>query len=359
MATIPHLADRQRDFGDILDLVVGPCRSCSIHSAHGLSRGSRPACVFGDAPPLTPVETFYQRLLAGDASEIADQAERFLKTNSLINYYDEVALQALLMAQSDLRRGVLDEPQQRQIKETIEEVLEDLSDHVDRPPEPTPSPETAEPIAALKAADSPSPGPALAPSAEMAQPHTPAPGSESRTSVLCVAGRSFLDEAAAALFAQILEKHGIAAKVEPAGALTIGRISRLSAEAARIVCLSYLHADVSRASARFAVRRLRRRLPEPRSSLASGRPILDKRARSAPRRRRISARRGLGTHLIFVSQSPKNSRMKRRRLRSRLPPEREAVRTAGQDRQDGSFGDLGGGKVVLEISMSLDGFMAG
>jgi predicted PurR-regulated permease PerM len=218
--------------------------------------------IFGDAPPLTPVETFYQRLLAGDASEIADQAERFLKTNSLINYYDEVALQALLMAQSDLRRGVLDEPRQRQIKETIEELLEDLPDHLYRPPEPTPSPETAEPIAALKAADSPSPGPALAPSAEMAQPHTPAPGSESRTSVLCVAGRSFLDEAAAALFAQILEKHGIAAKVESAGAPTIGRISRLSAEAARIVCLSYLDADVSRASARFAVRRLRRRLLE-------------------------------------------------------------------------------------------------
>jgi hypothetical protein len=116
------------------------------------------------------------------------------------------------------------------------------------------------------AADSPSPESSpesgLAPSVETAQPLTSAPGSESQTSVLCVAGRSFLDEAAAALFAQILGKHGVAAKVEPAGALTIGRISRLSAEGARIVCLSYLDADVSGASARFAVRRLRRRLPE-------------------------------------------------------------------------------------------------
>jgi predicted PurR-regulated permease PerM len=216
--------------------------------------------IFGDAPPLTPVETFYQRLLVGDASEVADQAEQFLKTNSLVNYYDEVALQALLMAQADLRRGVLDELRQRRIKETIEEVIEDLSDHVDRPPEP--SPETAEPIASLMAADSPNPGLGLAPSVETAQLHAQAPGFESQTSVLCVAGRSFLDEAAAALFAQILGKHGLAAKVEPAGALTIGRISRLSAEGARIVCLSYLDADVSGASARFAVRRLRRRLPE-------------------------------------------------------------------------------------------------
>jgi len=41
--------------------------------------------------------------------------------------------------------------------------------------------------------------------------------------VLCIAGRSLLDEAAAALFAQILEKHGMGAKVRPAGALTAGR----------------------------------------------------------------------------------------------------------------------------------------
>ena len=57
--------------------------------------------IFGDAPPLTPVENFYQRMLAGDASEVSDQAEQFLETNSLIDYYDEVALQALLMAQVD------------------------------------------------------------------------------------------------------------------------------------------------------------------------------------------------------------------------------------------------------------------
>ena len=77
-----------------------------------------------------------------------------------------------------------------------------------------------------------------------------------------VAGRSFLDEAAAALFAQILEKHGMGAKVGPAGALTAGRISSLSAEGVRLVCLSYFDADLSTAGARFAVRRLRRRLGE-------------------------------------------------------------------------------------------------
>jgi predicted PurR-regulated permease PerM len=233
--------------------------------------------IFGDAPPLTPVENFYQRMLAGDASEVVDQAERFLKTNSLIDYYDEVALQALLMAQVDLRRGVLDEPRQRRIKETIDEVIEDLSDHVDQPPAAAPAPEPfaletlggpSPPSSAPRSSPSlsPSPSPSPVPNVEAPLPDLPrtglTPSRESKKPVLCIAGRSFLDEAAAGLFAQILERHGMRATVAPAGALTAGRISRLSAEGARLVCLSYLDADLSAAGARFAVRRLRRRLGE-------------------------------------------------------------------------------------------------
>ena len=52
---------------------------------------------------------------------------------------------------------------------------------------------------------------------------------------------------AAALFVQISEKHGMGAKVGAAGALTADRISRLSAEGARLVCLSYFDADLSTA----------------------------------------------------------------------------------------------------------------
>jgi hypothetical protein len=211
---------------------------------------------------LLRLKLFYQRMLAGDDSEVVDQAERFLKTNSLIDYYDEVALQALLMAQVDLGRGVLDELRQRRIKETIEEVIDDLSDH-DEPLSSTPAPQAPPSNAVLTSAGSP---PSETASVELAPLDMGradvAPGRESQKPVLCIAGRGFLDEAAAALLAQILGRHGIEAKVEPAGALTAGRISRLSADGARLVCLSYLDADLSPAGARLAVRRLRRRLPE-------------------------------------------------------------------------------------------------
>ncbi|MGH6794336.1 MAG: AI-2E family transporter [Methylocella sp.] len=241
-------------------LLSTPLTVCLVVLGRHVERLAFLDVMFGDAPPLTPAENFYQRMLAGDASEVVDQAEQFLKTNSLIVYYDEVALPALLMAQVDLGRGVLDEPRQRRIKETIEEVIEELSDHADEAPASTPPAEAARTNAVLKSAGSPQPSETA--SVEIAPPESGraefAPGRESQKQVLCIAGRSFLDEAAAALLAQILGRHGIEAKVEPARELRNGQIPRF----ARLVCLSYLDADLSPAGARFAVRRLRRRLGE-------------------------------------------------------------------------------------------------
>ena len=185
--------------------------------------------ILGDAPVLTPVEHFYQRLLVGAAAEIADQAEQFLKTQPLIAYYDEVALNGLLLAQEDFSRGVLDEAEQTKIRQTIEEVIEDLSEHADEKP--------AEALASIV-------------------PEEP------RKPILCIAGRNAIDQAAAALLAQILERRGLPAKIEPPELLTIGGILHLPGSGAQIICLSYVGADIGAARVRFAIRRLRRRLPE-------------------------------------------------------------------------------------------------
>src|ERR1700691_14301 len=44
--------------------------------------------MFGDQPPLTPAELIYQRMLANDPIEAAEQARMFLKEKPLIAYYD-------------------------------------------------------------------------------------------------------------------------------------------------------------------------------------------------------------------------------------------------------------------------------
>src|SRR6202047_1181678 len=84
-----------------------------------------------DRPPLAPEESFYQRMLAGDPDEAAHQAEAFLKDRSLSVYYDEVAIKGLALAQLDVNRGALDHAHRVGIKEAVEWVIDDLSDHDD------------------------------------------------------------------------------------------------------------------------------------------------------------------------------------------------------------------------------------
>ena len=87
--------------------------------------------LLGDRPPLDPEESFYQRILADDPDEAAHQAEAFLKDKPLSVYYDEVAIRGLALAQLDVNRGALDHAHRVRIKEAVEWVIDDLSDHDD------------------------------------------------------------------------------------------------------------------------------------------------------------------------------------------------------------------------------------
>jgi hypothetical protein len=84
---------------------------------------------------------------------------------------------------------------------------------------------------------------------------------ESECPVLCVAGRSLIDEAAAIMLARHSTAHGLTARVEGPEALTASNIFRLQTDGVSIVCLVYM--DGARpAHMRYSVRRLRRKLPK-------------------------------------------------------------------------------------------------
>jgi predicted PurR-regulated permease PerM len=194
--------------------------------------------LLGDEPALTAEEKFYQRMLAGDSDAAADQAEIYLKTNPLSAYYDEVAVGGLGLAQLDVNRGELDHGRRVQIKDAVDAVVDDLSDYEFPQAVPEPGPDEAGP-----------------PPAEL----TIAPEWE-RRAVLCIAGRGSLDEAVAAMLAQLLTKAGIGAQVVANTAVTTPNLGQLDGGGVRLVCLSYLEpGDFS--NARFLVRRLRRKLP--------------------------------------------------------------------------------------------------
>jgi hypothetical protein len=196
--------------------------------------------ILGDQPALAPEEAFYQRLLAGDPDEAAHQAEEFLKDKSLPAFYDEVAIGGLTLAQLDVNRGVLEHEQRVLIKEAVDEVVDNLADHA-----PWPVPKEGE-IG----------GPVIPP---VFTPEELTPAWQG-TAVLCVAGRGSLDEASAAMLAQLLQKHGIGARVVPSEAISVPNLFRLDVTGVQMAFLCYLEPG-SFSNPRYLMRRLRRKLP--------------------------------------------------------------------------------------------------
>jgi hypothetical protein len=233
--------------------------------------------MLGDRPALSPPDIFYQRMLAGDPAEAADVAEEFLKERSLSVYYDEVALAGLRLARADTLRGALDNTRLERMRDTVEELVDELSDHPDQEPQSgrTDDPEAAAAVEASGAESGTVDLPILAPENLNAR-------FRSETPVLCIAGQSAVDEAAALMLAQLLTKHGLRARVESAASLSIQAVARIDDTGVAIVCLSYLDAG-SPAHMRYAVRRLRRKMPQARVLLGCWVEGMDASAASALR----------------------------------------------------------------------------
>jgi hypothetical protein len=83
-------------------------------------------------------------------------------------------------------------------------------------------------------------------------------------SVLCVPSRSSLDEAAAAMLAQILEKRGIKAIVQPIETSRTVKNRSDNVPDAQLVCLSYFGSIAKPAHVRYQIRRFKRVLPQAR-----------------------------------------------------------------------------------------------
>ena len=196
--------------------------------------------MLGDKPPLSPVQSFYQRILASDPDEVAFQAEALLKTMPLLEYYEGVALPALALAQIDVTRGVLERDRQVEVCESVERVVSDLSDHVD-----------------VEGADAGSVSAESAPDA-VDLVAAAEPSLENENQVLCVAGRTPLDQAGCAILVQLLERKGLSTRIAAPEALTTRGIFALKTDGVRAICVFYLD-HRSLAAVRYSVRRLRKK----------------------------------------------------------------------------------------------------
>jgi predicted PurR-regulated permease PerM len=189
--------------------------------------------LLGDQPALTPAENFYQRLIAGDPAELIEQAEGLLKDHSLLTYFDDVALQGLVLAQNAATSGELTPERQTLLFHGVTDLIGGLPD----------MPRDGFDVSTGRQAIIPGNSTALA-----------------HGSVLCIGGRGAVDQAAAAMLAQLLEREGIGATLSD-DQVGDDRARRDDPRrAVDVICLSYV-GTTRPAHVRFMVRRLRRAFP--------------------------------------------------------------------------------------------------
>ena len=243
-------------WGPIGLVLATPLTVCLVVLGRHVERLAFLDVMFGDRPALSPPEIFYQRMLAGDPTEAAEKAEEFLKERSLSSYYDEVALSGLMLAQSDLARDALDQARLSKIRDTVIEFTEDLSEQPDEEPIGGEITGDAEAAAAVEG---------IAPTTEfegipvLQREHLPVEW-QGVCPVICIAGRTSLDEAAGMMFSHLCRVHGLPARTERPEILTTANLREVDLSGIALVCLSYLDAQHP-AHLRYAVRRLRRKLP--------------------------------------------------------------------------------------------------
>jgi predicted PurR-regulated permease PerM len=219
--------------------------------------------LLGDRPALTPVETLYQRLLAGDPDEVLEQAEGLLKGRALSSYYDDIALKALRLVMQDISRGVVKPAQLEKIREVMFGLVQDLEPHDDADPVLT---EAQAKAAVVKVAGVARP--------ERETPNQPAPPGQvdqasnlpeawrTERSVLCVAGRDPLDGVVASMLAQLLRKHGLGAQATLHSEVSRFTIHTLDTSGVALIFMTYADLSGNPPHMRYLLRRIRQRFPQ-------------------------------------------------------------------------------------------------
>lgn len=153
--------------------------------------------------------------------------------------------------------GALDPERQMSIRDAVREFANNISEGDNRPPPKIIPTTDVEATSALETVAEDAPYENL----PIIRKEDLPPEWQGEHPVLCLAGRSPIDEAAATMLGQLTTAHGLPSRVEGSDALSTANIFQLDAAGVAIVCLVYMDAG-GPAHMRYSVRRLRRKLPD-------------------------------------------------------------------------------------------------
>jgi len=243
-------------WGPVGLVIATPLTVCLVVVGRHVERLKFLDILLGNRPPLTPPQLVYQRMLAGDPFEAAEQAHDFLRGSSLEDYCDTILLEGLRLAEADRRLGHLDEERLDRIASTVEELVADLEAHHEIGATDPPPPDMSS-----------NPGAAIAIEQARVQRQLIEEKSGSPRSVLCIPGSGKLDEAAAMVLAYLLRHREIGALAEEADALLISKFFSFDMTDTSLACVCYL-GQPSTTKIQDAVRRLNKKNADARIVLA-------------------------------------------------------------------------------------------
>jgi predicted PurR-regulated permease PerM/GAF domain-containing protein len=174
--------------------------------------------MLGSAPVLLPQERFYQRLIAGNVEEATEVADREIEAGDVGEFYDDIAVPALRLAEADIAGGLADPSHRHRVVETLSEVIENIEGALDAVPD------------------------------------------EEEMRVLVFGGKTELDQAIALMVAERVRAAGVPVRVMAPVTLRKEGIAQIDLSRTEIVCLCYLGAKPE-IYARYAARRLKRIRP--------------------------------------------------------------------------------------------------
>jgi predicted PurR-regulated permease PerM len=231
-------------WGPVGLVLATPLTVCLVVVGRHVDRLKFLDIMLGDRPPLTAPQLVYQRMLAGDPMEAAEQAHDHLKNASLEDYYDAILLKGLRLAEVDNRLGHLNEERLDRIVATVSELVSDLEAQHDLEATNVTTSDAGSNLGALAAIELTNDKPVLVPE-KWKLPR----------SVLCIPGATKLDEAAALVLAQIMRHRGFGAVAEKADTLSMSKFFSLDLADTSLVCVCYVDRPSS-AKIQYAVRRL-------------------------------------------------------------------------------------------------------
>ena len=219
-------------WGPVGLLVSTPLTACLVVLGRHVRHLEFLDVLLGNEPVLTPEETFYQRLLADDSDDATEQAEEFAKERSFAEFFDEVAIPALVRMQADRDRGAISAKRCAKVRQCIKAMLENLFDDTI---------EEAGQIAEYPAR----------------------PEGESVPAIYCIAGHNNIDAAAALVLAYLLRLEGRVRSHQVRFAdVPLSDVAYPRAfEEAGLVFVSLISTSAP-ARVRYLVRRIRRRAPD-------------------------------------------------------------------------------------------------